>query len=213
MIPMKVGIVACEVFEKEIDLLTEGDHDIVYKEYVEFGEHIFPEKMKETLIKKVNALEGKVDSVFLGYGVCQSLKGVTNSLRVPTIMLEADDCIGTFLTQAGYEAERKKCTGTWFAIPFFSDMAIEKLTKEMHLDKIKNPKYDAMWFIRKFFEGYSRALYVDTGIGERESYESKSMDFAQLLNLRHESMDGTLALLKEGIEKAKTLAQAQPQSE
>jgi hypothetical protein len=70
-----------------------------------------------------------------------------------------------------------------------------------------------MWFIRKFFEGYSRALYVDTGIGERESYESKSMDFAQLLNLRHESMDGTLALLKEGIEKAKTLAQAQPQSE
>jgi hypothetical protein len=213
MIPMKVGIVACEVFEKEIDLLTEGDHDIVYKEYVEFGEHVFPEKMKETLIKKVNALEGKVDSVFLGYGVCQSLKGVTNSLRVPTIMLEADDCIGTFLTQAGYEAERKKCTGTWFAIPFFSDMAIEKLTKEMHLDKIKNPKYDAMWFIRKFFEGYSRALYVDTGIGERESYESKSMDFAQLLNLRHESMDGTLALLKEGIEKAKTLAQAQPQSE
>jgi hypothetical protein len=206
MVSMRVGIVACEVFEREINLLIEGDEDIAFKEYVEFGEHVYPKKMKETLARKVNSLEGKVDSVFLGYGTCQSLKGLTESLLVPTVMLDVDDCIGALLTQAGYEAERKKCAGTWFSTPFFSDRTVERITKEMHLEKINNPKYDAMWFIRRFFDGYSRALYVDTGVGERESYESKSVDFAKLLNLRHESTKGTLDLLREGIEKAKALA-------
>ena len=54
--------------------------------------------------------------------------------------------------------------------PFFSDNAVEKMTKEMHLETIKNTKYDVMWFMRKFFESYSRCLYVDTGIGDREKY-------------------------------------------
>ena len=203
---MRVGIVACEAFEKEIDLLTRGDEDIIYKDYVAFGEHLYPNKMKLNIINKVNALEGKVDSVLLGYGICQSLKDVTRELRVPTVMLEVDDCIAAILTPKGYEDERKKCTGTWFAIPFFADRPIEKMVKELHLDNLKNPKYDAMWFIRKFFEGYSRCLYIDTGIGDREVYEKHSMEFASTLNLRHESREGTLRILKEGITRAKTLA-------
>jgi hypothetical protein len=85
-------------------------------------------------------------------------------------------------------------------------MGIAKITKELHLDHIKNPKYDAMWFIRKFFDGYLRCLYIDTGIGEREKYEALSKEFAQQLNLRHESRDGTLIILREGLNKAKMLA-------
>lgn len=203
---MRVGIVACEALKREIDLLTNGDPDIAYKEYLEFGLHIYPQKMKQTIIEKVNSLEGKVDSVFLGYGYCQSLQGVTNSMRIPTVMLEADDCILALLTPPEYFKERAKCTGTWYAIPFFAETGIAKITKELHLDHIKNPKYDAMWFIRKFFDGYARCLYIDTGIGERERFEALSLEFAQQLNLRHESRDGTLDMLREGLKKAKMLA-------
>ena len=203
---MRVGIVACEAIKREIDLLTNGDPDIVQKEYLEFGLHVFPQKMKQTIIEKVNSLEGKVDSVFLGYGYCQSLQGVTESLRVPTAMLEVDDCVLALLTPSEYFKERAKCTGTWYAFPFIAEMGIPKITKELHLDQIKNSKYDAMWFIRKFFEGYSRCLYIDTGIGERERFETLSKEFARQLNLKHESRDGTLVILREGLNKAKMLA-------
>lgn len=203
---MRVGVIACEALQREIDLLTNGDPDIIQKEYLEFGLHVYPQKMKQTIIEKVNSLEGKVDSVFLGYGYCQSLQGITDAMRVPTVMLDVDDCVLALLSPSEYYKERAKCTGTWYATPFFAEMGIAKITKELHLDHIKNPKYDAMWFIRKFFDGYLRCLYIDTGIGEREKYEALSREFAQQLNLNHESRDGTLVILREGLNKAKMLA-------
>jgi hypothetical protein len=124
-------------------------------------------------------------------------------------MLETDDCIGVFLTPSGYEMERKACTGTWFNSPLFAEMGIARQIKELHIDKLKNPRHEPMWFIRKFFEGYSRCLYVDTGVGERERYEALSMDFAKELGLKHESRDGTLSLLVEGLDAAKRLGRAQ----
>ena len=114
---MKIGVVACEAFKKEIELLTKGDCDIAHMEFLEFGLHVYPKKMNQVLIEKANSLEGKVDSVFLCYGYCQSLKGITSELRIPTTMLEVDDCIGAVLTPEGYDEERKKCAGTWFATP------------------------------------------------------------------------------------------------
>lgn len=203
---MRVGIVACEAFKGEIELLTAGDPDIVYREYFEFALHVNPTNMKKVLKEKVNSLEGKVDSIFLGYGYCQSLKGLTAECRVPTAMLETDDCIAVLLTPEEYEKERRKCAGTWYNTPFFSEAGIKRLVKELHLDHPKVKQRGEMWFIRKFFEGYSRCLYIDTGIGDRPKYEALSKAFADELQLRHESREGTVLLLKEGLERAKSLA-------
>jgi hypothetical protein len=208
---MRLGIVACEAFKGEIERLTAGDPDVVFKEYLEFGLHTNPENMKKVIIEKVNGLEEKVDSVFLGYGYCQSLTNVTSQLRIPTAMLETDDCIAVLLTPSEYESERKKCAGTWYNTPFFAEAGKARLIKELHLDSPRPRKYDEMWFMRKFFEGYSRCLYIDTDIGEREKYERASKAFAEELKLRHESRDGTLSILKEGINRAKKLASSKNQ--
>jgi len=205
---MRIGIVSCEAFKEEIEQLIAGDPDFVYKEYVEFALHVNPANMKKVLLEKVNSLEGKVDSVFLGYGYCQSLKNVTAECRVPTVMLDTDDCIAVLLTPEEYAKERKKCTGTWYNTPFFSEAGIKRLIKELNLDHPKVKQRGEMWFIRKFFEGYSRCLYIDTGIGNRPKYEALSMAFADELKLKHESREGTVSLLKEGLEETKKLATA-----
>ena len=189
-----------------MELLIQGDPDVVCKEYLDFGLHVNPENMKKVIIEKVNALEGKVDSVFLGYGVCQSLSGVTKQFRMPVAMLEVDDCIAALLTPPGYERERKKCAGTWYNTPFFSEAGMLRLMKEFHLDEPKFQKYDKMWFIRKMFSGYSRCLYIDTGVGETERREALSKAFAEELNLRHEATSGTVSMLREGLMRAKALA-------
>ncbi len=205
---MRIGIVACESFRKEMDLLTEGDPDIVHKEYLEFGLHSYPQDLKRAVVEHVNALQGKVDAVFLGFGTCNSLKDVRKELVVPTVTIEADDCVGALLTNEEYAQEKKVCAGTLFAIPFISEMGIEYFEKELHS---KMPNYeelgvDVQWFLDMLFGGYSRVLLVDTGVGDREDLRSRSMDMADRLKLRYEERQGTLQGLRDCLQRTKTLA-------
>lgn len=211
-----IGVVACETFKREIEHLLEGDdEDVAHKEYLEFGLHEYPEELKRAVVEKVNSLKGKVDAVFLGYGVCQSLKGIASRMDVPTVMIDADDCVGALITPQEYERERKKCAGTWYATPFFSEKGEswfeKKLVKDLGEEQVRALEaqgYDNMWFLRQLFNGYSRALFIDTKVGDREYFESMSRRFAERLNLRHESRDGTLELLDEGLRRTRQLAES-----
>ena len=207
---MRIGVVACESFRKEMDLLTEGDPDIVHKEYLEFGLHSYPQDLKRAVVEHVNALQGKVDAVFLGFGTCNSLKDVRKELVVPTVTIEADDCVGALLTNEEYAREKRVCAGTLFAIPFVSEMGTEYFEKELYS---KMPNYeelgvDAQWFLDMLFGGYSRVLLVDTGVGDREDLRSRSMDMAEHLKLRYEERQGTLQGLRDCLQQTKSLASA-----
>jgi len=200
--------VACESFRKEMDLITEGDPDIVHKEYLEFGLHSYPQDLKRAVVEHVNALAGKVDAVFLGFGTCNSLKDVCKELVVPTVTIEADDCVGALLTNEEYAREKKICAGTLFAIPFVSEMGTEYFEKELYS---KMPNYqelgvDAQWFLDMLFGGYSRVLLVDTGVGDHEDLRSRSMEMADRLKLRYEERQGTLQGLRDCLQRTKTLA-------
>lgn len=207
---MKIGVVACETFRKELDLLIDGDKDIVHKEYLDFGLHSYPKDLKVAVVKQVNALQGKVDAVFLGFGICNSLKDVIAELTVPTVTIESDDCVGALLTNEEYAREKKVCAGTLFAIPFVSDMGTEYFRKDL---EVKMPNHeelgvDVKWFLDIMFDGYSRLLYVDTGIGDREDHEQKSRKFADELGLRYEARQGTLDVLRDRLSATKELARA-----
>ncbi len=199
---------ACESFRKEMDLITEGDPDIVHKEYLEFGLHSYPQDLKRAVVEHVNALAGKVDAVFLGFGTCNSLKDVCKELVVPTVTIEADDCVGALLTNEEYAREKKICAGTLFAIPFVSEMGTEYFEKELYS---KMPNYqelgvDVQWFLDMLFGGYSRVLLVDTGVGDHEDLRSRSMEMADRLKLRYEERQGTLQGLRDCLQRTKTLA-------
>jgi hypothetical protein len=212
---LRIGIVACETFRRELDIVTEGDSDIVHKEYLEFGLHEYPEDLKRTVIAKVNALAGTVDAVFLGYGVCQSLKDVDRFFTVPTVRIEADDCVGTLITQKEYERERKKCAGTWFAIPFVCEMGENWFRKRMvaqmgekAVEELDREGYGTDWFLNQLFSGYSRALFIDTGVGNKQYFEDLSRQFATKMNMRHECRLGTLDVLSAELARTKELARS-----
>jgi hypothetical protein len=200
VVRIRIGVVACEILKREIEKVIENDPDIVHKEYLDFGLHTEPDKMKYTIIEKLNALEGKVDAVLLGYAICQSLKGVTKEVKVPTIMLEGDDCIATLLTPVGYEEEKRIVTGTWWA-----ELGIKGAIRELHLDSMVDQGYDSMYFLRILFEGYGRCLFIDTGVGESERFEALSKDFANELNLVHHSRTCSLALIEDALRDTKRL--------
>ncbi|MEM0449215.1 MAG: DUF1638 domain-containing protein [Methanomassiliicoccales archaeon] len=203
---IRVGIVACEILKREIENLTKDDPDIVHREYLEFALHVDSAELKVRVRERVSALKGKVDAVFLGYGVCQSLRGVTKELEVPTSMLEADDCIAALLTPVEYEREKRKCTGTWFSSPGWAELGFKGAIKELHLDCMVDQGYDPMYFLKMLFTGYSRCLYISTNVEDEQGYVEKSKAFAELLSLRHECRGCDMSVLEKALMRAKELA-------
>jgi hypothetical protein len=204
---MRIGLVACDIFEPEFEHLIKDDPDFVHKEYVEFALHENPEEMRRTLLEKVNALKGNVDAVLLGYAVCQSLGGFTEAADVPTVMFEGDDCICVFLGAKEYTREKKICTGTWFSSPGWAREGINGIIKEMHLDSVEG--VDPMEFMDIMFDSYERCLYIDTGVkSDERDYLARSKDFADQLKLRHDERCCSLEALENGIKRVKELAKS-----
>jgi hypothetical protein len=198
--------VACDIFKREIEHLTASDPDIVYKEFLEFALHVNAEEMRQTVLGKVNALEGKVDAVFIGYAICQKLNGLPKETKVPAVMLDGDDCISVFLGPVEYAKEKAVCTGTWFSTPGWAEMGMAAVIKELHLDSMVSEGYDPMYFVDIIFQSYGRCLFIDTGIGDSKRYEELSIKFAEQLKLPHSSRCADITRLAEGIRKTKQLA-------
>jgi hypothetical protein len=203
---MRIAIVACDHFKRELEALTEGDLDFVMRDYLEFNLHNDPNRLRDVIVEKVNGLEGTMDAVLLGYGVCGSLNNIVDELRVPTVTFKADDCIAVYLTQEVYDRERAKVPLTYYSTPYFSDMDMEwqendwekKMGIEMDTDDFKK-------MYSRMFDGYSRSIYIHT-IGERECFEKKAKRFADELSLSYETRDGSLAVMQDAIRQVKELA-------
>lgn len=203
---IRIGIVACEILKKEIERLTAGDPDIVHREYLEFALHVYPDDMRRTVIEKVDALEGQVDAVFIGYATCSSLKDLPGAVRVPSVMLDGDDCVAVLISPEEYAREKKACAGTWFSSPGWAEQGLGGVIKALHLDSMESEGYDAMYFLDLMFDGYSRCLYVDTGVCGSDECECMSRRFAEALRLRHDCRAGDLSRLAESIQRTKQLA-------
>ena len=203
---MRIGLVACDILEPELEHLTKNDPHFVHREYVEFALHAYPDEMREKLIEKVNALKDKVDAVLLGYAVCQSLGGFPEAVDVPTVMLDGDDCICVLLGAKEYTREKKVCTGTWFSSPGWAREGMDGLIKEMHLDSVEG--MDPMIFADMLFESYERCLFIDTGVRNCEGcdYLERSKEFANKLKLRHDERKCDLTALEDKIRQVKELA-------
>jgi hypothetical protein len=203
---MRIGIIACDIWKREIDEVVGDDPSIVHKEYLEFALHVDSAKLRATVVERVNSLQGKVDAVFLGYAICQSLKGVKEDLRVPTVMLDADDCIGALLSPLRYAEEKRKVTGTWFNTSGWAEMGLKGVIKELRLDSAIEQGYEPMYFVKILFQGYSRCLYIDTGVSDREHYLKLSQEFSEQIGLEHECTSCSLDALSKAWEDTKALA-------
>lgn len=171
---MRLGIVACDILEKEIEFLTKDDPDFTYREYLEFALHENPPEMKRVVVEKVNALKGQVDAIFLGYAICNSLENVTQEFEVPAVMLPGADCIDALLGPEEYKNEKKKCPGTWFCSPGWAMEGTNGLIKELHLDSMIEEGYDPSFFLDIIFDSYERTLFIDDGIGDADKYEAEA---------------------------------------
>ena len=72
---------------------------------------------------------------------------------------------------------------------------------------LRTRAYEPMYFLKIMFEGYERCLFLDTGVPEKEKWESLSKDFADQLKLRHECRTCDLRMLEGGLTMTKSKVQ------
>lgn len=202
---VKIGMVACDMIKLELEKVLPDFPEVVEIVWLESALHIYPERMKQTIIERVNAMQGRVDLVFLGYGYCQSLKGIEAEVEVPVLLPQYDDCLALLLTPERYAAEKNTECGTWFMTPGWAEIGAELVIKELRLDRAARYGKDPMVMAKRLFTHYRRGLYIDTGVGDSASFLKKAVRFCQDFDLKLEQTTADSGILAEELEKCRRL--------
>jgi hypothetical protein len=203
---MRIAILGCDAIRDEIEQVTKDDPDIVHREYLDFGLHLYPEELLKKILESLESMEGKYDAVFLGYGHCQTLKGLPDRVAVPLVMLEYEDCIAALLPEGEYHREKQSGGITWFYPAGWAKNGTDGLIKLFKMDSVKVPGYEPMFFMKLMFDGFTRVLFIDTGAGDTMVSEANSKELACALCMRHERREGTIQAIHEAFARTKELA-------
>lgn len=194
---VRIGVVACDIMQRELEPILARTQEVAGITYLQGALHVHPQSMKETIIEKINEAKDAVDAIFLGYGYCQSLKGIEHEVDVPLVMPQIDDCIGILLTPQRYAEEVRKEVGTWFMTPGWAEVGAEMVIKELKLDRARKYGKDPMEMAKRLFTHYRRGLYIDTGVGDNEFFTEKAEEFCRDFNLTLERTTAESTILEE----------------
>lgn len=203
---MRIGVVACDIMKLELDKLLSKTPGITEIIYLEAALHCHPKKMKEAVMENMMAIRDKVDVIFLGYGYCQSLKGIEHEIDIPVVMPQMEDCIQIFMTPEKHREAVRKEIGTWFMSPGWAEIGAEMVIKGNHLDRVVQYGKDPIEMAKRIMSAFRTGLYIDTGVGNDDYYIGRANEVCDIFSLTLEKTTGTSVVLEEHLEKARKIA-------
>ncbi len=199
---MTIGIICCKVLEKEIKQIAQNIPEVGHLEVMDWGLHTQPDLLSKTLSNRIEVLQDKVQAIVLGYGRCQALDKIPQNYKVPVYYPRADDCIGVLLGQKHYEQELKNEAGTWFLTPGWTEMGMEFIFHELQLNHLADKNIDPLKVAHRMLQDYTRALFIDTQVGNQERLLEKAGMIADEFHLRLETTRGSLTQLENTFKQA-----------
>ena len=192
----KTFVMACAtVIEEMLPLLPEGMGYQVF----DFGLHVNPDKLRETLQQAINEVGENYEVIILGYGLCsQAMVGIkANGCKL--VVPKVDDCIAIFLgSRDAYNDQARSEPGTYYLTkgwieagdtPFSEfDKTVEQYGKAM-ADRI----------YKMMMKNYKRLALIDTGQYEIEKYRTYTQETADKFDLKYEEVEGANTLVKKMI--------------
>lgn len=200
---MRIGIIACDILKLELERILAEMGWTPEVIFLDAALHVRPKAMRETLVEEINRMADRVDAVFLGYGICQSLEGIEADCDIPVMLPTADDCIALMMGSDTYAQEVKKEVGTWFMTPGWAKVGIDMVIRELRLERVVKYGKDPREMARRIFTHYRRGLLVDTGVGDEKEVLADAENFCREFSLTLERTQGDCALLRKWVERAK----------
>ncbi len=205
--PPTIALIACSVFEKEIELHAADGAHIVDTRFFEMGLHDNPDNLRETLQGAVDELGRRTDieAVALAYGLCgcgvAGLRPRTHKLVIP----RGHDCITVFLgSKERYAAHQKACPSCYYYTPGWNrgrrvpgPQKIEALREELS----KSFDEDDVEFLieteREAWLQHDRVTYMDLGTADAEPEADYAKRCADWLGWKFERIKGDPSLLRD----------------
>jgi hypothetical protein len=199
---MGIGIITCQVLEKEIKILAKDIPEIAHFEVMEWGLHVQPDRLLEAVSSQIRRMEGQVEAVVLGYGRCQAMDRLPQDFKVPVFRPPAEDCIGVLLGQERYEREIRQEAGTWFFSRGWTEMGMDFIFHELQLNRLAEKGLDPLKIAHRMLKDFTRGLYIETGLEDDRVLWPRAREISREFNLRLEKTAGNLNLLKQTLSQA-----------
>jgi hypothetical protein len=205
--------ITCEALARTIYALSaETEHTVTIQLYRQ-GLHNHPRNLRAILQEQIDAVPAAdADAILLVYGMCG---GATLGLRardIPLVLPRAHDCITLYLgSNARYQAEFESNPGTyWYSVDYMerqdpnnrialgaTGIAELEAQYEAWVEKFGRDMADMLVEeMRKWASHYTRAAFIDTGLGDRARFEQMAIDQAAREGWVYERKQGDNRLLR-----------------
>lgn len=205
--PPPIALIACEVFQSEITMLTAGATHILTTRMLEIGLHDKTDEMRVILQREIAALDERDDitAIVLAYGLCGLGTAGLRAGRHPLVIARAHDCITVFLGSKDVYADRQlACPGCYHYTPGWN--RARRVPGPDRLDALRAD------FLRRFdpedvdflldsekmmWESYNTASFIDLGTPESAREAAYTKGCADFLGWKFEHLREDPTLLRD----------------
>lgn len=189
--PPDTRIIACATVAEELGRLGVNPEKMTV---LEFGLHLDPERLRETLQAEIDSVGGDGD-ILLGYGLCSYAVAGIESGRHRLVIPKVQDCISLFL---GSEAERmavlEREPGTYFLTKGWIEASQGAIEEYARLCE-RYGEARARRVAKAMLANYTRLALINTGNYHLDDYREFARAEAELLELSYEEIPGSNRLL------------------
>lgn len=192
--PARTLVLACAtVIEEMQPFLPQGMHHQVF----DFGLHDRPEKLRQILQQAIDVLDGKYETIILGYGMCsQGIIGLrANKCRL--VAPRVDDCIAIFLgSRTAYSAQTQAEPGTYYLTKGWIEVGDNPFSDyDRYVLRYGKERADRIY--KLMMGNYKRLALVSTGHKDQEKYRQITREMADRFGLRYEEIEGSRELVRK----------------
>jgi hypothetical protein len=212
---LRLHVIACPVFQRELELLAADAKTTVTFRHLEMGLHEGSTADLRTALQ--SAVDGmaksQCDAIAIAYGLCN--RGVVGlqARALPVVIPRAQDCIGMLLgSSRGYLAQLEAQPGTYFQSagwlensPVNGEIRRQdftfgpnsNVTREQLVEKYgaDNADYLIEQF-NHFTRHYERLAYIATPVPGSAHWEAAAKEIARARNWKFERLPGDLGWLR-----------------
>ena len=211
---MRLKCISCEVLARPIYLSAAYSPHTVDIEMLRYGLHQQSNDLRSRLQAAIDAAEGKgYDAVVLAYGLCGKSTDGLRAGSIPLVLPRAHDCITIFLgSRQRYRQEFEQTPGTyWYAQDYIerddgsgASLSIGANTSgdaeavyASYVEKYGQDNADYLMEVMGAWQShYSRAAFIDLGVGDGSSVEQRARADAGRRGWNFEKLRGDLGLVQ-----------------
>jgi hypothetical protein len=193
----RLGVIACETVVEEMQAYLQPEATV---KTMDFGLHIFPERLRAALQAAIDELDADHDTILLGYGQCaRAIVGLRADHAVVAVPA-TDDCIAIFLgSKAAYTAQQRAEAGTYYLTKGWIEVGDTPFSEYQRLvDRYGEAKADRV--TRLMLRNYRRLAFIHTGTGDPAKYVEHAESTAARFDLRFEEVEGKPDLVRKLVE-------------